>query len=73
MLLDRATGKGVEEALFERFTERADVLGVGSTRVIQIPDPADLDAEEEHLFARMLVPALLYVVINFEQIVARFA
>ena len=41
-----------------RFTRRAEVLGTGTTRVIEIPDPADLDAEEEHPFASLLVPAL---------------
>ncbi len=41
-----------------RITSEAEVLGSGSTRVIQIADPADLDAEEEHPFARLLVPAL---------------
>jgi Zinc carboxypeptidase len=45
-------------AVVERFTDDAQVLGEGPTRVIQIPDPADLDAEEQHPFARTLVPTL---------------
>ena len=56
----RVAGEDVETAfdIIARFTGRAEVVGRGTTRVIEIPDAADLDAEEQHPFASLLVPAL---------------